>query len=503
MHNEQIFTPDWVVNMMLNKIGYIPSADIHDKHIIDNSCGDGAFLCEIVDRFIKKGVVDGISSTDLKHLMETHIHGIEVDNNLCAKTIGKLNKVASKYSITNVKWDIVNKDAIDCKEYWYKMDYVVGNPPYCRIQDVPEDKREKYKAFCFFAEEDNKKPKGAFDSYMLFFNIGIRMLSRIGKLSYITPSSWTTNLYGNSFREYLTDKKALEYIIDMGHAKVFDKATTFTMITGISNFHRNKTTPVFRYNEEKKTLDLINNVNINDYLIDKKFYFKNNDTLNTLRHINDADTSIEKVFTVKNGFATLKDKLFIGEISEMRGILHDDNIIFCTKASKNVLKSIIFPYDKDGKPLKFEELSKEIQNKLLSRAKVLNVDTNKENWYLYGRSQAINDVNKNKYAINNLIKTREDIKLHYCCSETGIYSGFYILSKDDFRSSEVRQFVEETINSNEFVNYIHSLGRYKNGGFSTFTTKELEKYLNFKWKERKNIFLTNFYDEKFGCIKNK
>ena len=24
-----------------------------------------------------------------------------------------------------------------------------------------------------------------------------------------------------------------------------------------------------------------------------------------------------------------------------------------------------------------------------------------------------------------------------------------------------------------------------------------------KWKERKNIFLTNFYDEKFGCIKNK
>ena len=488
MHNEQIFTPQWIVELMLNKIGYIPSNDIHHKHIIDNSCGDGAFLCEIVDRFIKKGVVDGISSTDLKHLMETHIHGIEIDNNLCAKTIGNLNKVASKYSITNVKWDIVNKDAIDCKEYWYKMDYVVGNPPYCRIQDVTEDKREKYKAFCFFAEEDNKKPKGAFDSYMLFFNIGIRMLSKTGKLSYITPSSWTTNLYGNSFREYLTDNKALEYIIDMGHTKVFDKAITFTMITGIGNFHRNETTSVFRYNEEKKTLDLINNAKVNDYLIDKKFYFKNNDTLNTLRHINDADTSIEKVFTVKNGFATLKDKLFIGEISEMRGILYDDNIIFCTKASKNVLKSIIFPYDKEGKPLKFEELSKEIQNKLLSRAKVLNIDINKENWYLYGRSQAINDVFKNKFAINNLIKTREDIKLHYCCSETGVYSGFYILSKGDFRSSETRQFIEETINSDEFVNYVHSLGRYKNGGFSTFTTKELEKYLNFKWKERKISF---------------
>ena len=178
-------------------------------------------------------------------------------------------------------------------------------------------------------------------------------------------------------------------------------------------------------------------------------------------------------------------------------------MIFCTKASKNILQSIIYPYDKEGKPLKFEELSIPIQNILLRRAYGLKVDTTKENWYLYGRSQAINDVNKNKYAINNLIKTREDIKLHYCCSETGVYSGFYILSKDDFRSSETRQFIEETINSYEFINYVHSLGRYKNGGFSTFTTKELEKYLNFKWKERKNIFLTNFYDEKFGYIENK
>ena len=481
MHNEQIFTPDWVVNMMLNKIGYIPSADIHDKHIIDNSCGDGAFLCEIVDRFIKKGVVDGISSTDLKHLMETHIHGIEIDTMLWNKTIGNLNKVASRYSISNVKWDIVNKDAIDCKDYWYKMDYVVGNPPYCRIQDVPEDKREKYKAFCFFAEEDNKKPKGAFDSYMLFFNIGIRMLSKTGKLSYITPSSWSTNLYGNSFREYLTDNKALEYIIDMGHTKVFDKATTFTMITGIGNFHRNETTPVFRYNEEKKILDLINNVNINDYLIDKKFYFKNNDTLNTLRHINDADTSIDKVFTVKNGFATLNDKLFIGKMSEMAGFLGDPNMIFCTKASKNILQSIIYPYDKEGKPLKFEELSIPIQNILLRKAYELKVDTAKENWYLYGRSQAINDVFKNKFAINNLIKTKEDVKLHYTCQGTGVYSGLYILADDDYKDKKKYKFVEDILNTDEFVEYIHSLGRYKNGGFSTFSSKDLEKYLNYKY----------------------
>ena len=78
MHNEQIFTPDWVVNMMLNKIGYIPSADIHDKHIIDNSCGDGAFLVEIVDRYIKHGILNrDISKNELKKGLEKYIHGIE------------------------------------------------------------------------------------------------------------------------------------------------------------------------------------------------------------------------------------------------------------------------------------------------------------------------------------------------------------------------------------------------------------------------------------------
>lgn len=483
MHNEQVFTPKWVVELMLNKIGYVPSNDIHHKHIIDNSCGDGAFLVEIVDRYIKHGILNrDISKNELKKGLEKYIHGIEIDGNLCAKTIGNLNKVASKYSISNVKWDIVNADAIDCKKFWYKMNFVIGNPPYCRIQDVPEEQREKYKSFCYFKEEDKKKQKGAFDSYMLFFNIGIRMLSKYdGKLCYITPSSWTTNLYGDNFREYLTDKKALEYIIDMGHTKVFDNATTFTMITGIGNFYGNETTPIFRYNEEMKTFDLINDTKLSDYLIDDKFYFKDNTTLNTLRLINNEDNITEKVFTVKNGFATLKDKLFISDISEMQGILGDENMIFCTKASTNTMKSIIFPYNKDGKPLKFEELSKAIQDKLLVRAKTLDIDTTKKDWYLYGRSQAINDVNKNKYAINTLIKTKKDIKLHYTCEGIGVYSGLYILADDNYQDKRKHDFIEQIVKSDNFVEYIHSLGRYKNGGFSTFTTKELEKYLNYKY----------------------
>lgn len=479
MHNEQVFTPHNIVELMLNHIGYIPSNNILDKYIIDNSCGNGAFLCEIADRYIKAGIVNGLSKKNIIRGLEGYIYGIEIVSSLCNETIKNLNKIAAKYSLQDIHWNIINTDAIDVvKKCTYKMDYVVGNPPYCKVHDLTQEQRDKYKKFC-------GDSKGTFDSYVMFFWIGIQMLKPQGKLSYITPSSWTTSLYARELREYLRKYSAIISIIDMKHEKVFDNATTFTMITEIGNKTHNEITPVYEYNNG--TLKLINNSHISQYMYDDKFYFKNNQTLNVIKEINTVKA--EEVFEVKNGFATLKDKLFIGDMSEMAGILDDPNIIFCTKASKNILQSIIYPYDKDGKPVKFEKLGKPIQTKLLERAKKLENDTTKEGWYLYGRSQAINDIQRDKYSINNLIKTKEDIKLHYCTSGTGVYSGFYIVNRWNYNvGSYAHKFLEETLNSDEFVEYVHSLGRYKNGGYSTFTTKELKNYLNYKWLH---------YEEKF------
>lgn len=479
MHNEQVFTPHNIVELMLNHIGYIPSNNILDKYIIDNSCGNGAFLCEIADRYIKAGIVNGLSKKNIIRGLEGYIYGIEIVSSLCNETIKNLNKIAAKYSLQDIHWNIINTDVIDVvKKCTYKMDYVVGNPPYCKVHDLTQEQRDKYKKFC-------GDSKGTFDSYVMFFWIGIQMLKPQGKLSYITPSSWTTSLYARELMEYLRKYSAIISIIDMKHEKVFDNATTFTMITEIGNKTHNEITPVYEYNNG--TLKLINNSHISQYMYDDKFYFKNNQTLNVIKEINTVKA--EEVFEVKNGFATLKDKLFIGDMSEMAGILDDPNIIFCTKASKNILQSIIYPYDKDGKPVKFEKLNKPIQTKLLERAKKLEIDTTKEGWYLYGRSQAINDIQRDKYSINNLIKTKEDIKLHYCTSGTGVYSGFYILNRWNYNvGSYAHKFLEETLNSDEFVEYVHSLGRYKNGGYSTFTTKELKNYLNYKWLH---------YEEKF------
>ena len=48
----QVFTPKYLVNLILDEIGYQGSG-ILKKHCIDNSCGNGAFLSEIITRCIK------------------------------------------------------------------------------------------------------------------------------------------------------------------------------------------------------------------------------------------------------------------------------------------------------------------------------------------------------------------------------------------------------------------------------------------------------------------
>ena len=43
----RVYTPEYIVKNILDMAHYI-GKNMFKKHVIDNSCGDGAFLCEIV-----------------------------------------------------------------------------------------------------------------------------------------------------------------------------------------------------------------------------------------------------------------------------------------------------------------------------------------------------------------------------------------------------------------------------------------------------------------------
>lgn len=97
------------------------------------------------------------------------------------------------------------------------------------------------------------------------------------------------------------------------------------------------------------------------------------------------------------------------------------------------------------------------------------------NWFAFGRSQAINDTYKNKISINSLLRTSADLKIVQAPAGTGVYSGLYLIGNEKKLSK-----ISEILLDKEFSTYISLLGKYKSGGYYTFSSKDIKAYLDYK-----------------------
>ena len=136
----QVFTPIHIVKYMLEKIDY--TSNVFGKKIVDNSCGTGNILVEVVDRFIADAKKSRKHKETIKKGLESCIFGYDVDPKMVEICIENLNNVASNYGFKNIKWNIFNQDGLYIEN---TFDYVIGNPPYVSYLDLDEDIRIKTK----------------------------------------------------------------------------------------------------------------------------------------------------------------------------------------------------------------------------------------------------------------------------------------------------------------------------------------------------------------------
>ncbi len=461
----QIFTPPYLVEDILDFAEYVSDPSILRKHVIDNSCGDGAFLVEIVRRYCTAYIqVNGKGNRNrLSGELGEFIHGIEIDSQSYRECLQRLDQfVKDEFNLSKVKWDIHNADTMSVTEYDKKMDFVVGNPPYVRVHNLDDDfARVKKFSFC---------SGGMTDLYLVFYEIGLKMLAPHGRLCYIAPSSWINSIAGKCMREYLQRNKCLRGIVDLCHYQPF-AATTYTAICLLENSYATNKFSYCVY-ESPNNIRLVDILDYNVAFFDDALYLGDSKTLQAFKKIKTA--VVPSVVEVKNGFATLSDSVFISDEFPF-----DKFLIPVVKASTGRWRKAFFPYDKHGKPLPEalifgdERTASYLvynENKLCKGRK----KTNCPNWYLYGRTQALKDVWKPKYAINTVIRDTSSIKFTLVPAGAGVYSGLYILS--DIPESKLR----EAIFCDSFLNYISVLKKYKSGGYYTFSSRDLEQYLNFK-----------------------
>lgn len=168
----RVYTPDFIVRLILDFGGY-DNSSVLQKHVIDNSCGDGAFLTEIVRRYCKIFLAQNQNPGNLSRDLAQYIHGIEIDLEECQKCVSNLNKAVEQYGIKGIKWDILNADALKTSIFDRKMDFVFGNPPYVRVHNL----EETYASVKKLKFSEN----GMTDLFLVFFEIGFICLP-IGEL---------------------------------------------------------------------------------------------------------------------------------------------------------------------------------------------------------------------------------------------------------------------------------------------------------------------------------
>lgn len=119
----QVFTPDHITSLMYKLIG------VHqDDHVLDATCGSGAFLVKAMANMIKEA--GGNSTTKAKEIKSEQLFGIELYRKVYA--LACANMLIHKDGKTNLRqMDAMSEDAADFIRD-SKITKVLMNPPYER-----------------------------------------------------------------------------------------------------------------------------------------------------------------------------------------------------------------------------------------------------------------------------------------------------------------------------------------------------------------------------------
>lgn len=286
-NNCQIFTPGKYVDVLLDNAGF--DTNIFGENILENSFGNGNVLVEIVRRYIEDGKKQLKSLEEIKKSMENNIYGFEIDEKCINTTKLKLDELAKKFKIFNVKWKLYKQDYL-LTNLKVKFAYILGNPPYIKYRDLDKDSR------AFLKDRFQSCRRGKFDYCYPFIEKSISELSESGRLAYILPNSIFKNVFAEDLRSIM--RPYLTLIKDYKDIRIFDDALTSSVMLFLDK--KSHDISSFLYRNEKKNEE----IQLNKNLLDSKWIFVNNKPLHRKKRFGDN-------FNIANTIATQYNKAFI------------------------------------------------------------------------------------------------------------------------------------------------------------------------------------------------
>ena len=416
--NGAVYTPknirDFIVQESFNNF---PLKDWKSLIIADISCGCGGFFISVAE-YIKNHI--NIKYSEIyKHLYGVDIEEYSIERTKILLTLYAIQNGEDVEDFTfnlfcgnslNFDWSTISVYNLN-----NGFDIVIGNPPYVGASKITDESRQ-------YLSKWSVTKTGKTDLYIPFFQIAIECLKEGGVLGYITVNNFYRSVNGRAFRRYMSTNKYSFQIIDFGSEQVFRGRSTYTCICFINKQKGN----VSYCKASSRSLDAIRNDSYCclDYknLDNERGWLLQDDSIAfNIRKIESIGKPIGKIFDIKNGFATLKNDVFIlnvinedpvfyysqnklGETFKIeKGICRDvikPNTLKSEKEISNKIEKLLFPYYVSNGIVKVmeEDVLKEqypyafkylLHNKyVLSRR-----DRGKreyEQWFAFGRTQALN-----------------------------------------------------------------------------------------------------------------
>ena len=471
MVNEKchVFTPKYIVNKMLDEVGYIDN--LYGKSFLENSCGDGQILCEAVRRYIEDCKKYGIDETNIINGLETDFFAVEYDKMNFENCKKNLDMVAKSVAFENVKWNIVNADFLTL-EIKQKFDFIVGNPPYISYANIDIENRQ------YIRNNFESCKKGKFDYYYPFIELSLKYLSLNGKMGYLIPTNIFKNVFAKDLRDILLDK--VTKIFDYTTKKIFKNVLTSSSIMICE--YVNKTHRISYY-------DITNNKKINicrEKLGNKWIFNDNNEERKVL---------FSEYFLAATSVATLLNEAFvIKEYEEKEKFFLVNNVLIEKEIvkpaaspralSRGARELIIFPYEYYNEGLvRFEaktmnEKYPGVMRHLKKFKKKLNLRNSDQTskWFEYGRSQALDNLNQKKLLLSFIVTNK--VNIYELDKETIPYSGIYIISKSNLDLLVAKEILE----SKEFLDYVKKIGIYISGASLRITANDIKNFDISKWR---------------------
>jgi adenine-specific DNA-methyltransferase len=226
-----IFTKRWVAELVLDLAGYVPGNSLHSSTVLEPACGDGAFLEVIVNRLVEDCRLAGASLADAAGA----VVAFDLDTATVAAARSKVTAILrrageSEQSAHALAWHWVKQADFlkTAQTLTANARWVVGNPPYVRIEDVSRSDIADYRS---------RWPtmSGRADIYVGFFEAGLALLEPGGRLAYICADRWMRNRYGADLRQLVEEKFALETCIVMHAVDAFEnRVAAYPAITVIA-----------------------------------------------------------------------------------------------------------------------------------------------------------------------------------------------------------------------------------------------------------------------------